>query len=439
MYREFIRTAYVVNPRVRVIGFTATPYRLTTGLICGPDNILNHICFEVGVRELIDGGYLCPLVSKQGASIDTSGLHKRGGEFIGGEAADLMDTDERVRAACAEIVERTLGRNSVLVFASGVEHGERLATELHARGCNTVATIFGDTETSERADTIARFKSGALKYLVNMNVLTTGFDAPNVDCVALVRPTASPGLYYQMVGRGFRKSPNKTDCLVLDFGGNIEQHGPIDAINVKTREGGDGEPPVRACPQCKSFVPIAVLICQDCGFEFPKPEAKGHEVEASAAPILSDSKPQRMTVSMIRYSLHKKRDAEPNAIPTLRVAYYPGGSLIGGEVSEYIPLHKSFGQRWWKERGGPDISDASEALAFANSGGLRKPVAVMWKPEGKFRNVCGYEWAEAPDPTPRISLQDAIEKHKKTYNGFGDPPYMKAFRERWQLPTDLPF
>ena len=136
--------------------------------------------------------------------LDTSGLHVRAGEFVAGEVEDLMDTDELVESACREIVEQTQGRRSVLIFATGVQHGEHVAAVLRRMASEPVATVFGETATEERDRVLADFKAGRIKYLVNVNVLTTGFDAPNIDCVAMLRPTLSPGLYYQMVGRGFR-------------------------------------------------------------------------------------------------------------------------------------------------------------------------------------------------------------------------------------------
>ena len=101
MYRQFLADAKVVNPDLRIIGFTATPFRLKTGPICTPDGFLNHVCYEVGVRELIRDGYLCPLVTKAGtAKADIDRLHVRGGEFVADEVEDLMDQDSLVEAAC---------------------------------------------------------------------------------------------------------------------------------------------------------------------------------------------------------------------------------------------------------------------------------------------------------------------------------------------------
>ncbi|MBA3543900.1 MAG: DEAD/DEAH box helicase, partial [Chthoniobacterales bacterium] len=199
MYQTFLRDAKAVNPSVRVIGLTATPFRLKDGAICGPDNILNHICFEVGVKELIRDGFLSPLISKAGkAKADTSGLHVRAGEFVAEEVERLCDADDLVRAACIEIVEQTRERKACLIFAAGVKHAEHVVAVLRTTHGLEVACIFGHTPDAERDRIIARFKRGELRYLVNVAVLTTGFDAPHVDCVALLRPTMSAGLYYQM-------------------------------------------------------------------------------------------------------------------------------------------------------------------------------------------------------------------------------------------------
>jgi DNA repair protein RadD len=454
MYLEAIKVARIVNPAVRVIGLTATPYRLTSGMICGPDNVLNHICYEVGVRELIDGGYLSPLKSKQGAALNTSGLHTRGGEFVAGEVEALMDDDARVRAAVAEIVRVAADRKAVLVFASGVEHGEHLAEHLRAESGCEVETIFGDTDSDQRAATIARFKSGALKYLVNMNVLTTGFDAPNVDCVALVRPTASPGLYYQMVGRGFRKSPGKDHCVVLDFGGNILRHGPIDRIEVKTKPKGDGVPPQRVCPQCQEIVAVATRVCA-CGCEFPLPERQGHDTEASDAAILS-GEPEWLLAVHAAYFHHRGRDGK---LDTLEVEYCANGRF-GFGVREWLCFdHTGYArqkaERWWRERcDGPVPVSVPEALERARAGELRCPKNVQWVREGKFMRVIGYQWEDGtetrgdtlPGAFTKKTLAQAVAERKaplppSAYPPVGvQPSYFTDFLAKAGMSeADLPF
>ncbi|MBN2448157.1 MAG: DEAD/DEAH box helicase, partial [Phycisphaerae bacterium] len=178
-YRTLLTDLKTVNPNMRVIGLTATPFRMKSGMICSPESILNEICYEIGIRELIVQGYLCPLRSKAGvARADYDQLHIRGGEFIAGEVEQLMDDDVLVRAACREVVNCTQDRNSVLLFASGVRHARhivRVFEQDHGLECGFIC---GETLPLERDALIDRFRRGALKYLVNVNVLTTGFDAP---------------------------------------------------------------------------------------------------------------------------------------------------------------------------------------------------------------------------------------------------------------------
>jgi DNA repair protein RadD len=167
-----------------------------------------------------------------------------------------------VDSACAEIVQHTHDRQSCLIFASGVQHGRHVARvfqEKHSQECGFVC---GDMPSAERDELLSRFRSDLgkqlferppLKYLCNVNVLTTGFDAPNFDCVVLLRPTMSPGLYYQMVGRGFRLYPGKQNGLVLDFGGNLLRHGPVDQVQPRSRKAaGNGHAPVKECTYART-------------------------------------------------------------------------------------------------------------------------------------------------------------------------------------------
>ena len=309
MYRQFLADARVVNPHLRIIGFTATAFRLKTGLICTPDGFLNHVCYEIGVRELIRDGYLCPLVTKNGvARADTDRLSVRGGEYFIDEAEALMDQDNLVQAACDEIVDRTRDRRAVLVFASGVQHGRHIVQVLRDRHGVECGFVFAGTTAEERKELLDRFRAGELKYLCNVNVLTTGFDAPAIDCVALVRPTLSPGLYYQMVGRGFRLHPGKQNCLVLDFGGNVERHGPVDQLRIKDRKTGTGQAPAKECPACHSVIAAGYARCPDCGYEFPPPDRQQHDARASEAGILSGAVTTTVhPVKDIFYSVHRKR------------------------------------------------------------------------------------------------------------------------------------
>lgn len=402
-YQTFLQEAKVINPNVRLIGLTATPYRMTTGMICAPDNLLTDICYEVGVRELIVQGYLCPLKSKSGRNkVDTSGLHLRGGEFVAEEVEKLMDDDRLVSSACSEIIEYTTSRNSVLIFAAGVGHARHIQNILQRRSGCEVGLITGGTPAMERAELLARFKGetvkadifGAvkppLKFLVNVNVLTTGFDAPNIDCVVLLRPTNSPGLYYQMVGRGFRLHPSKTDCLVLDFGGNILRHGPVDALQIKDRHSSFGNAPAKECPDCHSVIHAAYTVCPDCGFEFPPPERQKHDDSASTAGILSGQvEDTEYEVHDVRYGIHFKRNGTPDDPPTLRVEYELGFHHWQSEwiCFEHTGYPRAKAVAWWTARSNEPVPDTiKQAMELIDAGALAETQAIT------VRHVAGEKY-----------------------------------------------
>lgn len=412
-YRTFLESAIQVNPRARVIGLTATPYRMKSGYICQPENFLNKICFEVDIKPLIDDGFLCKLRSKgSDVEVSTDGLHKRGGEFIDEEVQTLFDTPDKVQAACKEVIELTTDRKSVLIFASGVDHGWHIHDELIKQGVpeSDVAAVFGDTLPFERHKMIEKFKSGELKYLVNMGVLTMGFDAPNVDCVVLLRCTASPGLYYQIVGRGFRVCEGKDDCLVLDFGTNIIRLGPVDSILVT--ESGNGVAPLKKCPECQAIIPLGYRVCPECEHVFEvedDPELK-HEAKASDEAILSNAAPKFFVeyydVLNVRYSVHTKRNADESAPKTLRVDYETG---YHQDQSEWVCIeHQGYsGEKarlWWSQRSrDPFPTSAAIAVWVAEHGGvaLTKRIKVKTPVARGFSEILSHFIEDKPEPVSR--------------------------------------
>ena len=419
MYRSFLNDMLVVNPHVRLIGLTATPFRLKGGLICKPENLLNAICYEAGLKEMIQQGYLSPLTSRAGrAEANLDDLHIRGGEFIGDEIAAAMDTEQLVSAACHEIADLTRDRKSVLIFTSGVDHCKHVAakiTEYTGRGC---AIVTGNTPDLVRDEIIRRFKGEVvaddlfgtpkppLKFLCNVNVLTTGFDAPNTDCIVLLRPTNSAGLLIQMVGRGTRLSPEtgKTNCLVLDYGGNILRHGPVDMIRVTDRTPGSGDAPAKKCPKCLALIHAAYQTCPECGYEFPAPQRTRLTDRASRDGIISgETFTDVYEVTNVYYQVHEKRYAEPGTPKTMRIDYEIG---LGQYKSEWVcPEHTGYARdkfvKWWKNRAaiGCQIpSTAREAVALANEGLLAKPLRITVKSVAgdKFDRITKCECGDRP-------------------------------------------
>ena len=280
MYGRFMQGLRQYNPCLKIIGLTATPYRMDSGLLTqGKDRIFTDIAYEADVGTLIKDGWLCPLVARNGATrADLSEVHTRGGEFVASELQVAMDKDHLIQGALDEVARYAHDRKHILGFCAGVEHARHCAEACLARGW-TADYVTGDMAAGERDAKINAFKSGRTRILFNAMLLTTGFDAPHIDCLLLLRPTKSTGLYVQIMGRGLRKHPSKENTLVLDFAGNVERHGPIDQIKIKPKsEKGEGVSvaPVKECANCNALVHAAVRECPECGHAFPEPETQAH-------------------------------------------------------------------------------------------------------------------------------------------------------------------
>ena len=419
-YRTFLEAAKRVNPRVRLIGWTATPYRTQGGLICKPENLLNEVCYEIGVKELINRGYISNITARAGkVKADTEGLHIRAGEFVAEDVEKLMGEDRLVTSACQEIVELTRERQACLIFCTSIAHCKKVAAQIAKFSGEECAIVTGDTPDLEREETIRRLRGETvkadlfadkppLKYCCNVSVLTTGTDIPRLDTIALLRPTNSPGLLVQMVGRGFRLSPEtgKTECLVLDYGRNIERHGPIDMIKVKKPGQGGGGPLAKECPNCRTIVNLPVMLCPTCGYQWPRkePERKAHEANAAKAAILSgEVTTEKFPVKHAIYQVWEKRGAPPGSPKTVRVTYDIDYLT---HYSEWLcPEHTGYARRkfekWWREHAHPDCPmprTAEEVCEHEFSGMLRevKEITVRFVSGQKYPEITGCELGDFP-------------------------------------------
>jgi len=420
MYRKFLDDIRAINHKARLVGLTATPYRTGEGSLIGPDKLFQGVSYEAKIPRLIDAGYLSPITSKSAeASADTSRLHVRGGEFVAGEVEQLFGQDQLVRAAVAEMVAKTTGRKSVLVFAAGVGHAAQVAAEINRVTGETVGVVTGDTFAMERASFLSLFKRGSLRWLVNVDVLTTGFDAPCVDAIAVLRATCSPGLFAQICGRGFRLSPGKADCLVLDFGENIKRHGPLDASDygaLKTRRlMMEQSGPTRNCPNCEAVVPISAIECE-CGFVFPRQQGPRHGEQAGSDAILTTQiEPENWTVDEVTMRLWtRKKDGSR----TLRVDYLcqrdgVAGNLASESISEWVCLeHEGFAGKkageWWRKRCREIPESIEHAVELFDRGAVATPRAITTKKEGKFYRITNYVLDPIPDES-EIASEAVVE------------------------------
>lgn len=405
-YRTFIEGCRRFNPKLITIGWTATPFRMNGGQICHKDHILNEICYEAKITDLIKDGYLCQLRSKVGATQpELKGVKRNsGGDYILKQLAEATNRETIVSSAVAELVRiiQAEKRRSVILFCVDIKHCLCVSKELRKHGI-FAPVITSKTGQVERDQVVTDFKVGRLRAVCNVNVYTEGFNAQCIDCIVLLRPTLSPGLFSQMVGRGLRIYARKSDCLVLDFAGCIDEHGPIDLLG--------GERTVMAvCGKCREAFSRAARCCPRCGWEIPKQEIERiaetekerrlHNVKASGRPILSNA-PEICKVNAVFCTRHKK-EGSPDS---LKIQYRCGLRMFREWVClDHEGYAKTKAQAWWRERFGlkkrTDTQTVNGALGnlFLTSELLDWTKTITVCKNGKF-----YEVVEYNEPIERIA------------------------------------
>lgn len=345
MYQTIIYHLKKINPYVKVIGLTATMFRLGTGMLTDEGGLFTDICFDLTKLEFfnwfIEEGYLVNLIPRKTTTeLDIENVTIHAGEFVQKELQAAVDRDDITRAVLTESQSLAYNREHWLVFASGIDHVEHVCTMLNEEFGIHSTYVHSKLGVKKRDQNIADFKAGKYRAMVNNGILTTGFDYPAIDCEVMMRPTNSPGLWVQMLGRGTRcdyaegydletkegrlasiKASRKRDCLVLDFANNTYRLGPInDPVIPKRRiKGGGGAAPIKICEACQTYNHASVRFCVYCGAEFPKEIKFGTgastaelvrkgSVSQSAEPIVQDFKVEHYT-----YNIHR-RNGRPDSI-----------------------------------------------------------------------------------------------------------------------------
>lgn len=414
MYQLVIKTLKEINPYLKVIGFTATHYRLGHGMLTEEGGLFTDVCFDMTKMEefnwLLSEGYLSPLIPKRtNVELDISNVHMSGGEYKQNELQAAVDKDEVTYAAVQEMLQYGHDRSHWLIFASGIEHAIHVAAMLDSLGVPTTY-VHSKMSDKERDSNILRFKQGKFKVMVNNGILTTGFDFPRIDLIGMLRPTQSPGLWVQMLGRGTRPvyangfdletvqgrleaiaAGPKQNCLVLDFAGNTRRLGPInDPVLPKRKgKGGNGTAPVKVCEACGIYNHASVRFCVSCGAEFPK-ELKINQYAGTDELIATkEVRTEVFKVDRVIYNEHRKED-KPS---TIQVSYFCGLRMF----KEWICLeHAGFASKrardWWRERASQEPpSTTAEALLCLDI--LRTPshIRVWLKP--KYDEIIAYDYS----------------------------------------------
>ena len=337
MYRKFLSEIDAVY-----VGLTATHFRTGHGYIHeGKEALFNRLVYDKcdieGFNDLIERGYLSNLIAKgTEMKLDPSGVKITAGDYANKDLAKKLDRDDITKRAVDEIVGIGGAYKKWLVFAIDISHAENITKALRAKGVK-VGCVHSKM-IGERDTIVSAFKRGDIKCIVNVDILTTGFDAPDIDLIAMLRPTQSPILHVQALGRGMRISPGKEHCLVLDFAGNVARLGPINDVTVATVQSrqGNGKPRMKECPSCQGYLHTAAKKCEYCGYDFPvieKIQAQAFEgdiVSRGDAKVKPELRKEWHTVHDMMYFPHEKA----NRPPMVKAMYYLGKQT----VTEYICL-----------------------------------------------------------------------------------------------------
>lgn len=421
-YQKVFATLREKNPRLIVVGFTATDYRMGMGkLVDG--KFFDRVCFDLSSGDafvwMLKQAYLVRLVPKNpGFQVDETGVKIRAGEFDEKSASDAFRDQDILERAADEIVTQAAeqGRKAWLAFCQSIEDAELVADMLRFRGYKVEAV---HSKRSDRDSILAKFERGELDGITNKDVLTTGYDNPRIDLIAMLRMCRSPGLWVQMLGRGTRPlwtpgydittlegrqqsilASAKQNCLVLDFAGNTARLGPINYPNLPKKKGSrKGDPPVRECPDCGTYNHISIKFCEECGYEFPAVSKLADEAGTSELIIdlnnLPPPKPPEYGVFGVSQMIGAVQKAKPGKWPTFRVDYFCGIRRFSTWV---CPEHPGFpsqqAARWWVDHSqgvlGEMPPDAEGIAAVFPK--LEPPSFVKVRLDLKYAEIVDYDF-----------------------------------------------
>lgn len=424
-YIQLIMELLAINPWLKVVGYTATNYRLGLGHLTN-GQIFSHTCYDLtdieGFARLLADGFLAPIFpQKTGVELDVSNVGMNGGEFIAGQLAAAVDKYEDTLACLKDFVQHGYNRRSWLLFAASIEHAEHIAEILNTYFGVPTGVVHSKMKEWERDAVIKEFKRGNLRAIVNKDILTTGFDHPPIDYIGMLRPTMSTGLWVQMLGRGTRPWAGgyldiggekvfwpwvKQDCVVRDYAGNTRRLGPInDPVIPKPKgKGAPGDAPVRICHECGTYVHASKRECPVCGAEFDfSPDLTK---TASTEELIRSSLPQveYFEVYQTVYDKHitKKTKQQyaghnPEDMPfQIKVSYFCEGYRTfyewkSVEDADGNNFQRKRGRDWFRQRypGEPPETNA-EVLALASQ--LRSPKKIRVWLNKQYPEVLSYEF-----------------------------------------------
>jgi DNA repair protein RadD len=377
MYLKFIAAMKLINPAVKVVGMSATLFRMGQGWITD-SGLFTDVVYDMtglhGFNKLIEEGHLATLIPKRTKTeLDVSGVQIVKGEYAQGALQKAVDREEITLAGLRELVEAGYNRKSWLIFASGIEHSDHIAAMLENFGIEC-ASVHSKQKPEYNDGAIKAFKNFELRAISNYGKLTTGFNHPGIDLIGMFRPTMSIPLWVQMLGRGTRPANGKNDCLVLDFARNTPRLGCINDPAIPKKKGDKvGDAPVKICEACGAYNYASARTCCSCGIEFQfqvKIVAKAgtDELLRTDTPII-----ETFPVDYVIYARQENKMGKP---PYIRATYFCGLQAFKQNVfPQHGGMSRKFFREWWRQRSKeePPLT-TDDALRFVST--LRKPKTI---------------------------------------------------------------
>jgi len=391
-YQTFLATLKLINPAMKIIGLTATPFRMGMGLLTDGKvftDIIHDLTSTDEFNKLLAEGYMSPLVPKRThTELSVEGVAVAKGEFVLSQLESAVDQAKITFDALKEAVQLGQNRRSWLIFASGIQHAEHIAAMLRDFGIDCAA-VHSKQKPEYNDQAIKAFKANSLRAIVNFSKLTTGFDHPYIDFLIDLRPTMSIPLHIQKLGRGTRIAEGKKDCLALDFARNVPRLGPInDPIIPRKRMPGAGDVPVKICEHCGTYNHTKVRYCTNCGNEF---EFKVKIFKtAGTEQIIKSDLPQVELFEVDRIIYNKgKKEGKPDYV---RATYYCGlRSFNEFLFPEHGGLASKLFRDWWRKRhtNEPPMK-ADDVMAMMKE--LRTPKHIRVWVNQKYPTIVGAEF-----------------------------------------------
>lgn len=393
-YRKFFEKV-----KAKVTGMSATIFRTGHGYIHqGKGVLFDHLAYDLtSVEEfnkLVAEGYLTRLISvSTDMQLKIDGIKKQGGDYNQKQMSNKFDREAITKDAVEETIKYGKNYKKWLIFAIDIDHADNICSAL--RDLGIVTDVLHSRMSGDRNEVTRSFKSGSTRALVSVGMVTTGFDAPNVDMLVLLRPTMSAVLHVQMVGRGLRICEGKEHCLVLDFAGNTDRLGPINNVIVPNSKGsgGGGEAPTKHCPECSTINYAAARYCEVCNFEFEfkvKLTKKASMTEiVKEAPDDPKEKIKWLDVHSVQCTIHRKK-----GLPDSLLVLYRCGLTA---IKEWVCFnHEGWAKRkadnWAKFRGYMGSLDTHSV--FNSRQRLKNPKKIQVDFNDRYPNIIDVEFEE---------------------------------------------